>query len=83
MFYPKPVRIHKKHSGIGAAQRERLLKRAGGRCEHCRELPDFRGLEIHHLTPKGMGGTHEEYEDNELEVVCGKCSAKYHGIRET
>jgi Zn finger protein HypA/HybF involved in hydrogenase expression len=82
MMFPKPVRKHKKRITISLAQQTRLYARAGGWCERCKDLPDFRGLSIHHLTLKGTGGTKEEYEDDELEVVCGGCSSKYHGIRE-
>jgi len=80
---PKPQRQHKKRLIISAAQQSRLYARAGGLCEHCHREPDWRGLEIHHLTLKGMGGTKEEYTDDELMMVCGRCSSSYHGIFET
>lgn len=82
MMYPKPVRVHRKRIAISRAQTERLLARAGGRCERCHKLPDFRGLQKSHITPKGMGGTKEEYLDSELEVLCGVCHDSDHGIRD-
>jgi len=50
---PKPKRKHKKRLGVDAAQRTRLLKRAGGYCECCGGKPDWRGLEIHHKESRG------------------------------
>jgi len=79
---PKPDRVKRKRVVVRPAQRARLLKRAGGRCERCKEFPDWRGLTISHITPKGMGGTRHEYTDDELEVLCGRHHSADHGIRE-
>jgi len=79
---PKPVRPKHKRVVVRPAQRARLLKRAGGRCEWCEDPFDFRGPIIHHLTSRGMGGSRSEYSDEELEVICGRCHASAHGIRE-
>jgi 5-methylcytosine-specific restriction endonuclease McrA len=29
---------------------------AGGRCQHCGRLPDWRGLQMHHKIPLSQGG---------------------------
>ena len=81
-MYPKPPRKRKRRLVVSREQRERILRRAGGRCEHCGALPDFRGLQIHHLTNRGMGGTRQEYQDDELIALAAKCHSAEHGIRE-
>ncbi len=67
---------------MNGEQRKRLLKRAKGLCEACSNYPDFRGLVVHHIGLKGMGGTKLKYEDKDLLVLCGTCHAKVHGLRE-
>jgi hypothetical protein len=67
---------------VGKPQRERLLARSGGLCELCNQPPDWRGLSVHHLKPKGMGGTTHQYTDDELRLVCGLCHAALHHIKE-
>ena len=79
---PKPKRKHRRRPGIPPAQRKRLLARANGRCERCGKGFDWRGYQIAHLTNRGMGGTRDEYSDDELEVTCASCHAPDHGIRE-
>ena len=56
--------------------RELALIRSGGRCEICGQLPDFRGLSIHHNPPKGMGGTTHIYTLDEVKMLCGGCHDK-------
>jgi 5-methylcytosine-specific restriction endonuclease McrA len=63
-------------------QRARLMERSGGRCMICGGLPDWRGLAIHHLELRQMGGTRRVYTDDDLAVVCGRCHSQFHGIRE-
>ena len=82
MLVPKPKRERKRRPVVSREQRERILRRAGGRCEHCGALPDFRGLQIHEISPKGMGGTRQEYQDDELIALAAKCHSAEHGIRE-
>lgn len=77
---PKPKRPKRKRVVVSPAQRARLLKRAEGRCERCKELPDFRGLMIHHKELRKMGGSQRIYEDTDLEVLCGVCHDLEHGI---
>ena len=59
-----------------------IRERAGGRCECCGGPPDWRGLQVHHLIPKGMGGSRRVYNKAELRLLCGRCHAEAHGIRE-
>lgn len=83
MMYPKPKRKRKKRPPIvPPEQKARILQRAGGRCEQCHDLPDFRGLEVHEISPKQMGGTRIPYEDDELIALCGRCHSGKHGIKE-
>ena len=67
--------------------RQKVLDRAGNLCEVCKSAGDFRGLMIHHKEMLKMGGRRgtEKERLNRLEnliLVCGKCSNKYHGIKE-
>jgi 5-methylcytosine-specific restriction endonuclease McrA len=51
---------------VSTKQRAELTKRrkvraeleviAGGRCQHCGRLPDWRGLQMHHKIPLSQGG---------------------------
>ena len=59
-----------------------VRERAGGRCEACRGLPDFRGLMIHHVELRGMGGNKRVYNEAELKLLCGRCHAEMHHLRE-
>lgn len=62
-------------------QREFLMERCRGRCEHCGNFPDWRGLSVHHLIHKGMGGSKrpEIHDISNLELWCGKCHEVEHG----
>ena len=56
-------------------------------CEECGKPPDFRGIQRHHVKPKGMGGVHgearnaSESPENTI-YLCGRCHSAKHGIRE-
>jgi len=69
---------------ISQKQRKRIYERAGGLCEEpgCHSLGDWRGLQIHHDPPKGMGGTKRVYKDEELILLCGKHHSAAGGIKE-
>ena len=67
---------------ISKSLRKKLLERADGVCEECGYAPDFRGLQIHHLARKKMGGSKLLDKENLLICVCGHCHAILHGIRE-
>ena len=49
------------------------------RCHACGDLPDFRGLSVHHIKKRSQGGGHEE---SNLKILCGKCHSKEHGVNE-
>jgi 5-methylcytosine-specific restriction endonuclease McrA len=65
-----------KASQVKSPQRQRLLERSGGLCEICGKLPDWRGLSVHHIKNRGMGGSRHEYTDSELQILCGICHDK-------
>lgn len=62
-------------------QRQIVWNRVGGvwgRCEDCGQRPDWRGLQIAHTPPKGMGGTTRAYSADptaqyRIRAVCGRC----------
>ena len=59
-----------------------VLNRASGHCEDCKALPDWRGLVVHHVEHKRMGGSKRlDFLDN-LIALCARCHAKRHGIKE-
>jgi hypothetical protein len=55
------------------ALRERMLKRAGGFCQRCRERRH--PLEVHHLTYRNVG----QERESELKVLCHECHELEHG----
>lgn len=55
------------------ALRERMLKRAGGFCQRCRERRA--PLEVHHLTYRNVG----QERESELKVLCHECHELEHG----
>ncbi len=57
-----------------------LLKRCKGRCEKCKELPDWRGLSPHEEIFRSHGGKLTLW--NSI-MLCGKCHAHFHGIKES
>ena len=58
---------------IGEALRQRLLQRAGHRCEYCQSHEDLLGdeLQIDHIIPLVKGGTNDE---RNLCVACSRCN---------
>ncbi len=61
---------------------EAAAQRASGKCELCGQLPDWRGLQMHHVNKKGMGGTNDPERLNKVMALCGKCHSSQHGITE-
>ena len=61
---------------------KRIKERSGGVCENCGGKGDFRGLQIHHIKHKQMGGSKLLDTIENLELLCGKCHSERHGIRE-
>lgn len=68
---------------ISLAARAEVMERSGGLCEVCHTTGDFRGLSIHHIKPKGIGGTRQMYKVTDLLLVCGKHHSERHHIRES
>lgn len=67
---------------IPAKLRKQVIERSGGRCEVCHSLPDWRGMQIHHVSFKQMGGSkHKDTLDNLL-ALCAKCHSLKHGVVE-
>lgn len=64
---------------ISAELKYNLIIRAGACCEKCHKPADWRGLQAHHKEFRSHGG--KDTLDN-LILVCGKCHAEYHGIKE-
>ncbi len=64
---------------IEAELRAKLLEEHGGKCQECGNLPDFRGLSLHHRTFKSHGGISEPCN---VLLICGHCHSKFHGIIE-
>ena len=54
-------------------------ERAGGVCESCGRVPDWRGLSGHHKVKRSQGGTDDE---GNIEILCGRCHSARHGIKE-
>jgi hypothetical protein len=60
--------------------REALYKRADGKCEHCGEAPDFRGLHPHEKIFRGRGG---KLTLGNSEIWCGYChTVDGHNLKE-
>lgn len=74
---PKPMGRRQIHPDISREQRERIWGRSRGRCECCgRPMGRYSMLdwpELHHIIPKGMGGTSKVYEDHELMYLRLEC----------
>ena len=63
--------------------RVKLLERCKGLCEICHKPPDWRGLQLSHTKPKGMGGTSHIYTEEETQMLCGHCHSNIkHNLRE-
>ena len=48
-------------------------------CVQCRGKPDFRGIQLRHKVALSKGG---KTELGNVELWCGKCHSKNHGIHE-
>jgi len=57
-----------------------LLERCHGLCEDCGKLPDWRGLSKHEKVFRSRGG--DPLDPDNTEMLCGKCHARKHGLRE-
>lgn len=57
-----------------------LWKRAGGKCEKCHKLPDFRGLSKHEIKSRAQGG--DPTDPDNCQLLCGNCHSEVHFIRE-
>ena len=56
--------------------------RANGLCEACHLPPDWRGLSIHHLEMRKMGGSKRVYQSSALQALCGRCHGNMHRLVE-
>ena len=76
----RQISIKKQHQ-IEAEKpiRELLAKRANGKCEKCKKLPDWRGLSPHEKIFRSHGGVLSLW--NTI-MLCGRCHSKEHGIKE-
>ena len=57
-----------------------LVRKSGGRCNSCGELPDWRGLSKHEKVKRSQGG--DPLDPQNCEMLCGRCHSKEHGIKE-
>ena len=64
------------------ALRQERLEIADNHCEMCHTTGDWRGLSLSHTKPKGMGGTRHLYSIDEVQILCYKCHAALHHIKE-
>ena len=55
---------------------EAVLERSRGVCELCRSRP---AAQVHHIKPKGIGGSRRHYGPADLEALCLRCHAARHG----
>ena len=63
--------------------REEVLRRAGGFCEDCHQPASWETdyhLVIHHIKPRGMGGSRHLYQPDELVAICAQCHNARHGL---
>jgi hypothetical protein len=75
----KPIR---KVSAKQAKRNKELAKippPLDGRCELCKQLPDWRGLAKHHKLFRSHNGSDNK---SNIEWLCGKCHSLRHGIKE-
>ena len=57
-----------------------LLQRANGRCESCKQLPDWRGLAKHEDKHRSQGG--DPLDPGNCLLLCGRCHSREHLIKE-
>jgi 5-methylcytosine-specific restriction endonuclease McrA len=82
MKRPPINKVYKKKAAekrIEEELRQKLLAEHGGKCMQCQEMPDWRGLSLHHKTFKSHGGASELCN---VMLCCGKCHSRFHGITE-
>ena len=75
-------RVSKKQSAElrkRAKLKQELIEKSGGRCERCLQLPDWRGLSLHHLKLLSQGG---ETEVGNATLLCFRCHSLSHNIVE-
>ncbi len=67
-------RISDKRRRQLALERElkvKLMERCHGRCEKCRKLPDFRGLDKHEIVRRSQGG--DPLDPKNCLMLCRPC----------
>lgn len=57
-------------SSLTRRKRERVRRRDGGTCQNCDSISN---LEVHHIVPRMVGGTHTL---SNLVTLCGECHQK-------
>ena len=77
---------------IPPSVREEVRRRSGGLCEaiiedsegqhRCCSPGDWRGLQFHHIDPKGMGGRKRKDTEKDLVALCPRCHSARHLILE-
>lgn len=79
---------------IPESVKKKVLERSGGLCEFilistripvgtvCGCSGDWRGLVMHHIRRKGMGGSKKLDTEENLMMVCGYHHSLLHGIKE-
>lgn len=60
--------------------KEKLYKKQNGRCAKCGGSCDWRGWQKHEVVFRSQGG--DPTDENNCELICAKCHAKEHDIRE-
>ena len=58
------------------ATKEKILNKAGGKCEHCGKELTLQTMQMHHVVPASMDGTNNPLN---LMCVCKECHHLIHG----
>ena len=56
--------------------RAALIERYGLKCSECGSPHN---IQMHHIRPKGMGGTRHEYTIDEVTLLCERCHSQITG----
>ena len=56
--------------------KEKILNRAGGKCEHCGKELNLQTMQMHHVVPASMDGTNNPHN---LMCLCSECHHLIHG----